>query len=183
MCSEIRSSLFLVSRVCSPIIYRCRNISRLDACIGGRNYFYFIRLLTCSMVALFFWMSRALGMIIDDAQQFSWKFLLFDVYDPWMIYMLVLTGFNIIWVPMMTVFHWINSVYLGVTLNERLTGFRYSYFRDPNTGKFHNPFRNQILKNFLETLGLFRLMALCRYTRIDWSQIYDINQISGTKNN
>jgi hypothetical protein len=71
----------------------------------------------------------------------------------------------------MTTFHLMNSIYLGVTLNERLTGFRY------------NPFRNQLLKNFLETFGLFRLMALCRYTRIDWSQIYDINQISGTKIN
>ena len=82
----------------------------------------------------------------------------------------------------MSTFHLVNSIYLGVTLNERLTGFRYSYFRDPNTGKFSNPFRNQILKNFLESFGLFRLMALCGYTRIDWSQIYDINQLNGTKN-
>jgi hypothetical protein len=105
------------------------------------------------------------------------------VYDPWFIYIMILTTFNTIWVTLMTIFHLINSIYLGVTLNERLTGFRYSYFRDQNTGKFYNPFRNQLFKNFLETYGLFRLMALCRYTRIDWSQIYDINQISGTKIN
>ncbi len=95
---------------------------------------------------------------------------------------MILTAFNTIWVVMMTTFHLINSIFLGVTLNERLTGFRYSYFRDEHTGKFYNPFRKQIFKNFLETFGLFRLMSLLGYTRIDWSQIYDISQINGTKN-
>ena len=81
----------------------------------------------------------------------------------------------------MTIFHLINCIYSGVTVNERLTGFRYGYFRDRNTGDFHNPFRNQLFRNFLEAFGLFRLMAWFRYSQIDWSQIYDINQINGTK--
>lgn len=104
-----------------------------------------------------------------------------EIYDPWFNYILIITSFNTIWIGSMTLFHVINSVYFGVTLNERLTGFRYSYFHDQNTGKYVNPFRRQIIKNFLETFGFHRLMALCHYNRIDWSQIYDINQISGTK--
>jgi len=156
--------------------------SWLDACIGGRNYFYFIRVLTCGTIALILWMYQAIRLISTDTEQFTLKYLFTEVYDPWFIYILILTTFNTVWVALMTSFHWINSVYSGITLNERLTGYRYSYFRDQNTGKFSNPFRKQIFKNFLETLGLFRLMELCRYTRIDWSQIYDINQINGTKN-
>jgi len=155
---------------------------RLDACIGGRNYFYFIRVLTFGTMALHLWTYQAIHLIYTDTDQFTLQYLFSEVYDPWFIYILILTSFNTIWVTFMTMFHLINSICLGVTLNERLTGFRYSYFRDPNTGKYSNPFRNQILKNFLETFGLHRLMALCRYTRIDWTQIYDINQINGTKN-
>jgi len=153
----------------------------LDACIGGRNYFYFFRVLTLGTLALWIWAYQAIRMIIDDLEQFSFKYLFTEVYDPWLIYLIILTTFNTFWVTMMTGFHWINSVFYGVTLNERLTRFRYSYFHDPNTGQFKNPFRRQILKNLLESLGLFRLMALCRYTRIDWSQIYDIEQIDGIK--
>lgn len=127
-------------------------------------------------------MTQAILMIANDLEQFSFKYLFLEVYDPWFVYILIVTIFNIFWVTLMTFFHWINSVYLGVTLNERLTGFRYSYFRDTNTGKFRNPFRRQILKNLLESLGFFRLMTMCGYTRVDWSQIYDIDQIDETKN-
>ncbi len=155
---------------------------RLDACIGSRNYFYFVRVLTFGTMALLLFMYQAILLISSDAEHFALKYMLTEVYDPWFIYILIITTFNTVWVMLMTMFHWTNSIYLGVTLNERLTRFRYSYFRDENTGKFTNPFGNQLFKNFLETFGLFRLMALCRYTRIDWSQIYDINQISGTKN-
>jgi hypothetical protein len=133
-------------------------------------------------MALILWMYQAILLISIDTEQYTVKYMFSEVYDPWFIYIFILTTFNTFWVSLMTIFHLINSIYLGVTLNERLTGFRYSYFRDPNTGKYSNPFRNQLLKNFLEAFGLFRLMALCRYTRIDWSQIYDINQLSGTKN-
>jgi hypothetical protein len=157
-------------------------IFRLDACIGGRNYFYFIRILTFGTMALIMWMYQAIRLISTDIEQFTLTHMFTQVYEPWFVYILLLTTFNTIWVSLMTTFHLINSIYLGITLNERLTGFRYSYFHDENTGKFINPFRNQLLKNFLETFGLYRLMALCRYTRIDWSQIYDINQLNGTKN-
>lgn len=132
-------------------------------------------------MALWLWMYQSIRLISTDAEQFSLKYIFTEVYDPWYIYILILTSFNTVWVTLMTIFHWINSVYLGVTLNERLTGFRYGYFRDPNTGKYSNPFKKQIFKNFLESFGLYRLMTLCRYTRVDWSQIYDINQIHGTK--
>ncbi|CAF1379307.1 unnamed protein product [Rotaria magnacalcarata] len=155
----------------------------LNACIGGRNYFYFVRVLTFGTIALIIWMCKALHLIFDDFEQYSIKYLLTQIYDPWFIYMLMLTAFNAVWVTLMTSFHLINAVFLGVTLNERLTGFRYSYFRDENTGKRTNPFQRQKFKNFLETFGLFRLMSMCRYTRIDWSQVYDINQISGAKMN
>ncbi|UJR23383.1 hypothetical protein I4U23_026391 [Adineta vaga] len=155
----------------------------LDACIGGRNYFYFIRILTCATAGIFFWLYATIGHVSHDYENYTMKEIFTKVYDPWFNYMLLLTSLNSIWVTFMTIFHLYNSVYLGVTLNERLIGFRYTYFRDENTGKFHNPFRNQIIKNFLETFGCFRLMTLLRYPRIDWSQIYDINQITGTKIN
>ncbi|CAF4194933.1 unnamed protein product, partial [Rotaria sp. Silwood2] len=155
----------------------------LNACIGGRNYFYFIRILTFGTIALWIWVYRAFSLIYADSTQYTIKYLLTQIYDLWFIYIVILTSFNIIWVTLMTIFHFINSIWLGITTNERLTGFRYSYFRDEDTGKFRNPFRKQIFKNFLETFGLFRLMSLFRYTRIDWSQIYDINQTSGTKLN
>jgi hypothetical protein len=132
-------------------------------------------------MALILWMYQSIRLMYMDMDQASFIHLFTEFYDPWFIYIFILTSFNTIWVTLMTMFHLINSIYLGVTLNERLTGFRYSYFRDQNTGQFSNPFQNQLLRNFLETFGLFRLMTLCRYTRIDWSQIYDINQISGTK--
>jgi hypothetical protein len=128
-------------------------------------------------------MYQAILHISEDTENHTFRELFIRVYDPWFNYILILTTFNSIWVVLMTTFHLINSIYLGVTLNERLTGYRYSYFHDPNTGKFSNPFRNQLLKNFLEVFGLFRLMTIFRYTRIDWSQIYDINQIAGTKMN
>ncbi|CAF4831710.1 unnamed protein product, partial [Rotaria sp. Silwood1] len=155
----------------------------LNACIGGRNYFYFFRVLIFGTIALFLWMYQALSLIYNDSTQFMIKYLFTQIYDPWFIYMLIITSFNTIWVTLMTTFHFINSICLGITINERLTGFRYSYFRDENTGKFTNPFRKQKFKNFLETFGLFRLMSLFRYTRIDWSQVYDINQINVTKMN
>ncbi|CAF4549484.1 unnamed protein product, partial [Rotaria socialis] len=155
----------------------------LNACIGGRNYFYFLRVLTLGTIALMIWMYTALHLIFGDLEQYSIKYLLTQVYDPWFIYMLILTTFNAVWVALMTSFHLINAVFLGVTLNERLTGFRYSYFRDENTGKHTNPFGRQKFKNFLEAFGLFRLMSMCRYTRIDWSQVYDINQINEAKIN
>jgi hypothetical protein len=135
------------------------------------------------MLALQLWMYHAIRRMSNDTQNHTFKELFTTIYDPWFNYVLILTAFNTFWVTLMTLFHLFNSIYLGVTLNERLTGFRYSYFRDQNTGNMSNPFRNQLLKNFLETFGFFRLMALCRYTRIDWSQIYDINQIDGTKIN
>ncbi|CAF1476076.1 unnamed protein product [Adineta steineri] len=155
----------------------------LDACIGGRNYFYFIRLLTCATMGLIFWMSEAISHISGYHQNNTFGEIFTMIFDPWFNYILLLNSFNSIWVTLMTSFHLYNSIYLGVTLNERLTGFRYSYFRDENTGKFVNPFRNQLLKNFLETFGFFQLMPLFRYTRTDWSQIYDINQITGRKLN
>ena len=157
-------------------------LSRLDACIGGRNYFYFIRVITFGTVALWIWYYRAIQVISTDVEQYTAKYLFLEHYDPWFNYILFITTFNTFWVTLMTIFHLYNSIVLGVTLNERLTGFRYSYFRDENTGTFHNPFRHALFKNFLETFGLFRLMAFFRYTRVDWSQIYDINQIRGPKN-
>jgi hypothetical protein len=126
-------------------------------------------------------MYKTARLISTDIEQFSIKYMFTQVYDPWFIYILIITTFNAVWVALMTSFHLYNSIVLGVTLNERLTGFRYSYFRDENTGKFVNPFRNGLFKKFLETYGLFRLMMLCGYPRVDWTQIYDINQISGTK--
>ncbi|CAF0787998.1 unnamed protein product [Adineta ricciae] len=155
----------------------------LDACIGGRNYIHFIRILTCATMGIFFWLHEAIQHISRDGENYTIKEIIFQVYDPWFNYIFFLTAFNAIWVTLMTAFHLFNSIYLGVTLNERLTGFRYSYFRDENTGKFNNPFQKQKLRNFLETFGCFRLMALLRYPRIDWSQIYDINQITATKIN
>lgn len=128
-------------------------------------------------------MYRSISLISSDFEQYTIKFLFTQLYDPWFIYMFFITSFNSIWVGLMTMFHVINAVILGITLNERLTGFRYNYFRDENTGKFRNPFRGQILKNCFETYGLYRLMSLCRYTRVDWSQVYDINQVTGTKIN
>ena len=161
--------------------YLCFSLFRLDACIGGRNYFYFVRVITFGSVALWIWLYRAFRLISTDAEQYTMKYLFLEHYDPWFNYMIIVTSFNTFWVSMMTVFHLYNSIVLGVTLNERLTGFRYSYFRDENTGAFYNPFRHELFKNFLETFGLFRLMAFFRYTRVDWSQIYDINQIRGLK--
>jgi len=153
----------------------------LDACIGGRNYFYFIRVITCGTVALSLWMYHAVRMISIDAEQFTVMYLFLHYYDPWFVYILFITSFNTFWVSLMTMFHLYNSIFLGVTLNERLTGFRYSYFRDEDTGKMTNPFRREKFKNFLETFGFFRLMTFFRYNRIDWSQIYDINQIYDLK--
>ena len=134
-------------------------------------------------MGIFFWLYEAIQHVSRDHENYTIKEIIFQVYDPWFNYIFFLTAFNAIWVTIMTAFHLFNSIYLGVTLNERLTGFRYSYFRDENTGKFNNPFRNQKLRNFLETFGCFRLMTLLRYPRIDWSQIYDINQITATKIN
>ncbi|CAF0770364.1 unnamed protein product [Rotaria sordida] len=177
----LRSKHCPVDRTC--VVKFDHHCTWLNACIGGRNYFYFIRILTFGTISLLLWMYQAISLIYSDSENHTIKYLFTEVYDPWFIYILILTSFNTIWVTLMTTFHLINSICLGITLNERLIGFRYSYFRDENTGKFTNPFRKQLFKNFLETFGLFRLMSLFRYTRIDWSQIYDINQISGTKIN
>jgi hypothetical protein len=133
------------------------------------------------MFALFIWMSRAYQMFNTDLEQRSLKELFLNFYDSWLIYIFFFTCFNTIWVTPMTIFHLVNSIYHGVTLNERMNNFRYSYFRNANTGQYVNPFKNQLWKNFLETFGLFRLMVWFRYTRIDWSQIYEVEQIQGYK--
>jgi hypothetical protein len=132
-------------------------------------------------MALLLWVYQSIAMISNDAQQYSVKYLFTESYDPWFIYIFILTTFNCIWVMVMTLFHLFISIVSGVTINERLSRLRYSYFRDGNTGNFLNPFGNQLTKNFLETFGFYRLMKFFRYTRIDWSQIYDINQITETK--
>lgn len=126
-------------------------------------------------------MYQAIDMVSTDSEQYTIKYIFTQIYDPWFNYILIITTLNTVWIGLMTLFHIINSTFLGITINERLTGFRYSYFYDPNTGKYDNPFSKNKFKNFLETFGLFRLMALFRYQRIDWSQIYDINQIPGAK--
>lgn len=135
------------------------------------------------MLALWLWLAETIRHINRDNEVYTFTEIFTKVNDPWFNYVLFLNSLNFIWVTVMTGFHLYNSIYLGVTLNERLTGYRYTYFRDEDTGKFHNPFANQTWKNFLETFGFFRLMALFRYSRIDWSQIYDINQIKGSKMN
>jgi hypothetical protein len=132
-------------------------------------------------MALILWMYRVIEMLSIDNEQFTLKYLLFYFYDPWLIYLSIITTFNSIWVILMSLFHVINSIFYGVTLNERLTRYRYTYFYNEITGEFRNPFRKQILKNFLEAFGLFYFMSLFRYNRIDWSQIYDINQIHELK--
>lgn len=157
------------------------SLIRLGACIGYRNHFHFMRILVCGMLALHIWLYQSYKIITKDREDFSLKFLFTKYYESWFIYMFILTIFNGIWVTLMTWCHLINSIYFGLTFNERLTGLRYSYFRDETTNAFRNPFKKDFVKNFCETFGFFRFMSYLGYSRIDWTQVYELYELHSVK--
>ncbi|CAF1574218.1 unnamed protein product, partial [Didymodactylos carnosus] len=169
-----------------PVCHACvekfdHHCTWLDACIGGRNHFYFIRVLTFGTCALFLWIKQGFSLLASQPSLSLWDILVVQ-FDPWFVYISILTIFNTFWVLFMTLFHLYNSIIYGVTINERLTRFRYDYFRD-SSGKFKNPFKQSVVQNFLETFGLFRLLYMCNYKMIDWAKVYDLNDIQLSSNN
>jgi hypothetical protein len=103
----------------------------------------------------------------------------FKIDGLWLMCVFLLATFNTVGLTCITVMKLLSSIYFGITLHE-LRDLRPSQVSEEVARQCTKPFRKQKFKNFPETFGLFRLMVFFRYPRIDWSQIYDIKQITRT---
>ena len=60
--------------------------------------------------------------------------------SAWVSFFTVVAGFNLFWITCLCICHIYQTVFIGLTTNERLNLERYKHFYDKN-GKYRNPFQ------------------------------------------